>query len=113
MSMLSIEKVLLQINREKIDFLGGSVVKNLPASAEDAGGKDWIPESGRCPGGGHGNPFQYSFLENPLDREAWWATSPWGHEKADMTEATGHTCREIKYFKTNHKFYSIFFLFLD
>ena len=33
-----------------------------------------IPGSGRCPGGGHGNPLQYSCLENPTDREAWWAT---------------------------------------
>ena len=33
-----------------------------------------IPESGRSPGGGHGNPLQYSCLENPMDRGAWWAT---------------------------------------
>ena len=33
-----------------------------------------IPGSGRCPGGGHGNPLQYSCLENPMDRGAWWAT---------------------------------------
>ena len=33
-----------------------------------------IPGSGRSPGGGHGNPLQYSYLENPLDRRAWWAT---------------------------------------
>ena len=33
-----------------------------------------IPGSGRAPGGGHGNPFQYSSLENPMDRGAWWAT---------------------------------------
>ena len=38
------------------------MVKNLPASARDAGS---IPESGRSPGGGHGNPLQYSYLENP------------------------------------------------
>ena len=37
---------------------------------EDAG---WIPASGRSPAGGHGNPLQYSCLENPLDRGAWWA----------------------------------------
>jgi len=35
---------------------------------------DLIPGSGRSPGGGHGNPLQYSFLENPMDRGAWWAT---------------------------------------
>ena len=32
-----------------------------------------IPNSGRFPGGGHGHPLQYSCLENPMDREAWWA----------------------------------------
>ena len=44
------------------------VVKNLPVNSEDAGP---IPESGRSPGGGHGNPLQYSCLENPMDKGAW------------------------------------------
>ena len=48
-------------------------VKNLPASAEDTGDVGSIPGSGRSPKGGHGNPLQYSCLENPLDRGAWWA----------------------------------------
>ena len=47
------------------------VVKNPPASAGDVGS---IPGSGRSPGGGHGNPLQYSCLENPMDRGAWQAT---------------------------------------
>ena len=47
-------------------FKGGSVVKNLPANAGDTGS---IPGSGRSPRGGHGNPLQYSYLENPMDRE--------------------------------------------
>ena len=44
--------------------------------ANETGIKDMgsIPESGRSPRGGHGNPLQYSYLENPMDREAWWAT---------------------------------------
>ena len=46
-------------------------VKNLLANAGDAGS---ILGSGRSPGGGHGNPLQYSCLENPMDRGAWWAT---------------------------------------
>ena len=50
------------------------VVKNLPANAGDVGGVGLIPELGRSPGGGHGNPLQYFFLENPLDRGAWRAT---------------------------------------
>ena len=47
------------------------VVKNLPASAGDPGS---IPGSGRSPGEGNGNAFQYSCLENPMDRGAWRAT---------------------------------------
>ena len=47
------------------------VVKNLPAKAGDASDKGWIPESGRFPGGGYGNPLQYSCLENPMDRGGW------------------------------------------
>ena len=47
------------------------VVKNPPANAGEVGS---IPGSGRSPGGGHGNPLQYSCLENPMDRGVWWAT---------------------------------------
>ena len=47
------------------------VVKNLPANSGDTG---WIPGLGISLGGGHGNPIQYSCLENPMDRGAWWAT---------------------------------------
>ena len=49
------------------------VVKNPPASAGGAWDQGLIPGSGRSPGGGHGNPLQYSCLENPMDRGAWWA----------------------------------------
>ena len=50
-------------------FPGGSVVKNSPANAGDKGDTGLIPGLGRSPGGGHGNPFQYSCLKNPIDRE--------------------------------------------
>ena len=50
------------------------VVKNLPANAEDIRDAGLIPGSGRSSGGGYGNPIQYSCLENPMDRGAWWAT---------------------------------------
>ena len=50
------------------------VVKNLPASAGDVRDESSFPGLGRSPGGGHGNPFQYSCLENRMDRGAWWAT---------------------------------------
>ena len=49
----------------------GLVIKNLPASAGDARDAGLIPGSGRCPGGGHGNPLPYSCLENPMDRGDW------------------------------------------
>ena len=49
-------------------------VKNLPANAEDPGDIGSIPGLGRSPERGHGNPLQYSCLENPVDRGAWWAT---------------------------------------
>ena len=52
-------------------FPGGSGVK---ASACNAGDLGSIPGLGRSPGEGNGNPLQYSCLENPVDREAWWAT---------------------------------------
>ena len=57
-----------------LGFLGGTVAKHLPARSGDAGDMGSIPGSGRSPGGGHGNPLQYSCLENPMDRGAWWAT---------------------------------------
>ena len=52
-------------------FPGGSVVKNLLANAEDIGS---IPDPGRTPREGKGNPLQYSCLGNPMDRGAWQAT---------------------------------------
>jgi len=57
-----------------LGFPGGTVVKNLPANAGDTGDESSIPGLGRSPGGGHGHPLQYSCLENPVDRGAWWAT---------------------------------------
>ena len=50
------------------------VVKNLPANAGDIRDEGSIPGSRRSPGEGNGNPLQYSSLENPMDRGAWWAT---------------------------------------
>ena len=57
-----------------MSFSAGSVVKNLLANAEAAEDVGSVPELGRCPGGGNGNPLQYSCPEDPMDREAWWAT---------------------------------------
>ena len=63
------------------------MVKNLPADAGDTEDKGSIPGLGRSLGEGHGNPLQYSCLENPMDRGAWQATV---HKKSDTTEATQH-----------------------
>ena len=57
-----------------MSFPGGSVVKNLTASAGDTGDMGSIPGSGRSPGIGNGHPLQYSCLGNPTDRGAWWAS---------------------------------------
>ena len=50
-------------------FLGGSVVNNLPFTAGGAGNVGLSPRSGRFPGEGNGKLFQYSCLDNPLDKE--------------------------------------------
>ena len=49
------------------------VVKNLPTNAGGIRDVGSTPESGRSPGEGNGNPFQFSCLENPIDRGVWWA----------------------------------------
>ena len=61
------------------------MAKYLPANAGDARDMSSIPGSGRSPGGGNGNPLQYSCLENSMDRGAWQATV---HKitESDMTE---------------------------
>ena len=63
-------------------FLGGSVVKNLPANAGDMGSN---PGLGRSPEEGNGNPLQYSCLGNPVDRGAWQAMVHGVTEESDMT----------------------------
>ena len=63
--------------------------KESACNAGDAGDVGLIPRLGRSPGGGHGNPFQYSGLENPMDRGAWWG--PWGLKESDTTKGTEHT----------------------
>ena len=78
---------LLPLKTKHWGFPGGSVVKSPPANAGDTG---LIPGLGRSPGEGNGNPVQYSCLENPMGREAWWATVHWGHKESDTTECV-HT----------------------
>ena len=54
--------------------------------AGDAGDADLIPGSGRYPGVGNGNPFQYSCLENPHGQRSLVGCSPWGHKESETTE---------------------------
>ena len=66
-----------RLNNDNI-YIGASQVvlgvNNQPVNAGDLRDSASIPGSGRSPGGGHGNPLQYSCLENPMDRGVWWAT---------------------------------------
>ena len=55
-------------------FPGGTVVKNFPANAGDTEDMGSISGLGRSSRGGNDNPFQYSYLENAMDRGAWWVT---------------------------------------
>ena len=64
------------------------VVKNPPANAGDARDMGLIPGLRQSPGVGNGNPLQYSCLENPMDREAWWATQSMGSQKFGCDWAT-------------------------
>ena len=71
------------------------MVKNPPANTGDVREAGLTPGSGRSPGGGHGNPLQYSCLQNPMDREAWQATvhrveKSWTQLKQLSTHACGY-----------------------
>ena len=63
---------LVHLSLSFLPSLVAQMVKNLPANAGDPGS---IPGLGRSPVEGHGNPLQYSCLENPMDRGPWWATA--------------------------------------
>ena len=70
-------------------FPGSTVVKNS-ANEGDVGDVGLIPRLGRSPGGEYSNPFQYSCLENPMDRGAWQAVIPGVTES--WTQPSMHTC---------------------
>ena len=78
-----------------------AVVKNPPANAGDRSNECSIPGSGRSPGGGHGNPVQYSCLENPMDKGAWRArvhrvTKSWTRLKRQHTHTHIHGEAEMR-----------------
>ena len=64
----------MKLNPIGKSYPGGSAVKNLPANAGYARDTGSVSRLGRAPGGGNGNPFQYSCLESFMGRSAWWAT---------------------------------------
>ena len=66
-------------------FPGSSNDEKFISSAEDLGS---VPGLGRFPGGGQGNPLQYSCLENPRGQRSLVGYSPWGRKESDMTEVT-------------------------
>ena len=68
------------------------MVKNQPANARDTGDTGSIPESGRSPGEGNGNPLWYSCPENPTNRGAWQVTV---HEVAKSELVTEHACNTL------------------
>ena len=80
------------------------VVKNPPANGGDVRDLGSVPGSGRSPGGGHGNPLQYSCLENPMDRGAWWATVHGVKESQTQLKPLGTA-------RCHKKVWSIFTLF--
>ena len=80
------------------------MVKNPPANAGDITDVGLIPELGRSPGEGHGNPLQHSCLENPMDRGAWRATVHTGTKsqtqlKRPSLQASGYSY--IKFYLDN------------
>ena len=83
---------LLQVDvMEMKAFQVALVVKNAPAQAGDVRDSGLIPGSGRSPGGGHGNPLHYSYLEDPMDRRAWRATVC-GVAKSQKLLSNAHPC---------------------
>ena len=66
--------------------------KNLPANAEDCSDAGLIPGWGRSPGGGNGNPLQYSCLENSMDRGAWWTVVPGVTKSQTQLSVHMHVC---------------------
>ena len=69
------------------------VVKNPPANAGDIRNAELILGLGRSPGGGHGDSLQYSCLENPMDRGAWWAAVHRSQSRTQLKRLSTHTCK--------------------
>ena len=73
-------------------FPGGLVGQEPTCSAGETGDVGLIPGWGRSPGEGHGNPLQYSCLDNPMGRGAWWATVHGVTSQTQLKQRSTHTC---------------------
>ena len=71
------------------------LVKNPPANAGDIRDTSSIPGLGRSPREGHGNPLQYSCLENSHGQRSLAGYDPQGHKESDTTEVTWHACMQV------------------
>ena len=71
------------------------MVKNPPANAGDVRDVGSIPGSRRSPGEGNGNSFQYSWLENPMDRGVWWATVIGSYGRTRLKPLSMHAKRHL------------------
>ena len=85
-TVIMLHELFLTCSFHSTGFLGGAVVKNLPANAGDTGVGYSILGLGRSPGEGNGNPLQYSCLGNSMDRGAWWATVYGTANESNTTE---------------------------
>ena len=87
--------LLYSRSRGHIGFPGGSIGKGLQCGLQAHCNRVSSPGLGRSQGG-HGNPLQYSCLENHHGQRSLEGCSPWGHKELDMTETTEHTYRKLR-----------------
>ena len=90
-----LERFYLTLTSRELSESGGASGKESPASAGDSGDMGLTPASGRCPGEGNSNPLQYSWLENSMNRGAWWATVHWVIKRHDW--ACTHTTEWVEF----------------
>ena len=101
---IQIKKIMVALIREVLvgtGFLGDSDGKESTCNAGDLGS---FPELGRSPRGGHGNPLQYSCLENPHGQRSLMGYSPWGRKESDTTEhlSTQTHSHFVSHFSAGH-----------
>ena len=87
-------KTYVQSNTCTVVFSNDSASKESTYNAGHTGDMDSIPELRRCPGGGNGNPLQYSCLENPMDWSAWHA-GPRSYKESDTTKYMAHCSQQL------------------